>query len=116
MRRRDQRHREQPSLFDSDAKCGVDSGPPAEPAIEPIDPNVIERDAARLIGQNRAIIERLARGPATNDELARLSRKYTSRISDVRRFLEQRGHTIVCDRGVGGLNTYRIVSTHRMEA
>lgn len=40
---------------------------------------------ARLGGQCLAIVERLKQGPATNDELSVISRKYTSRISDLRK-------------------------------
>ncbi|NLX57310.1 MAG: hypothetical protein GXY58_19545 [Planctomycetaceae bacterium] len=43
---------------------------------------IVERP--RLTGQNAAILERLKRGPATNRELAAISLKYTSRISDLR--------------------------------
>jgi len=38
----------------------------------------------RLSGQNAAILQRLQQGPATNQELAQMSLKYTSRISDLR--------------------------------
>ena len=41
-------------------------------------------EIARLSNQCRAILERLQRGPATNNELAAISRKYTGRISDLR--------------------------------
>lgn len=74
------------------------------PNFPPRDPNVLEADKPRLSGQNSAILERLKRGPATNDELIRLSRKYTSRISDLR----DAGFKINCKRGVGGLNTYTL--------
>jgi len=39
----------------------------------------------RLSGQNGDILARLQHGPATNFELAQLSIKYTSRISDLRK-------------------------------
>lgn len=75
----------------------------------PIDPNVHASDVDRLTGQNAAILQRLERGPAFNDELARISIKYTSRISDVRRYLHPSGRTIQCERREGGRNLYRIV-------
>lgn len=100
MNRRDQAYRDQPTLFDP---------PPPQSGPAVIDPNVRESDRDRLTGQNASVMERLESGPATNDELARISRKYTSRISDVRRYLERHGRTIECIRGDGGLNTCRIV-------
>ena len=38
----------------------------------------------RLSRQCAAILARLEQGPATNDELSRIARKYTGRISDLR--------------------------------
>lgn len=38
----------------------------------------------RVSGQSLAILRRLQQGPATNRELAGISLKYTSRISDLR--------------------------------
>jgi hypothetical protein len=58
----------------------------------------------RLRGQNAAILQRLQQGPATNAELARISLKYTSRISDIR----AAGYKIVCRFGDGGLNSYSL--------
>lgn len=52
--------------------------------IPPIDPHVDRRDVPRLSRQCALIVERLRRGPATNDELSAIARKYTSRISDIR--------------------------------
>lgn len=71
----------------------------------PIDPNVRAEDVPRLTGQTAAIVERLKQGPATNMELAGLSLKYTSRLSDAR----AAGYTIVCKRLAGGLTEYRLV-------
>lgn len=50
----------------------------------PRDPNVTETEELRLKGQNLRILERLQEGPASNKELAQISLKYTSRISDLR--------------------------------
>lgn len=44
-------------------------------------------DVPRLAGQAGIILERLRCGPATNRELSDISLKYTSRISDIRRYL-----------------------------
>ena len=77
----------------------------------PIDPHVEAADVPRLTGQNAAILARLERGPATNSELAGIALKYTSRLSDVRAAVARNGFAIVCDRGEGGLNTYRLVKT-----
>lgn len=80
------------TLFDSPRK------------LSPTDPHVAAADAPRLSGQNAAILERLRRGPATNDELIRISRKYTSRTSDLRKH----GFKITCERLDGGLTPYRL--------
>jgi len=84
----------QKSLFD------VPTGLPAT------DPNCDARDMVRLAGQNAAILERLRTAAATNAELAGISLKYTSRISDLRKA----GFTIRCVRGEGGANWYRLES------
>ena len=63
---------EQLSLFDQ------------PPRLPPRDTHVEREERPRLTGQNLAILERLERGPATNRELAKISLKYTSRVSDLR--------------------------------
>ena len=65
---------------------------------------VVPDDLRRLSGQNLAILERLQRGPATNRELAALSLKYTSRISDLR----AAGYDVQAERHEGGLTIYRL--------
>jgi len=72
--------------------------------IRPNDPRVRRADKPRLTGQNGAILARLICGPATNAELAEISLKYTSRISDLR----AAGYTVSCEHGPNGLNTYRL--------
>lgn len=52
--------------------------------IKPCDPTVTKAAAPRLSRQCREILARLREGSATNTELAIISRKYTSRISDLR--------------------------------
>ena len=74
------------------------------------DPNTRDEDDDRLAGQNLQIYELLIlHGQMSNRELSNISLKYTSRISDIRRWLEKRGQTITCIRGTGGLNYYEIV-------
>ena len=81
-----------------------------EPEILVSDPNTLDSDDDRLAGQNLKIYDLLIfHGQMSNKELANISLKYTSRISDIRRFLEKRGQTIKCIRGTGGLNFYTIV-------
>lgn len=112
MDRRDKHCIEQPTLFDPPAPK------PSEPLVGPIetiDPNVHPDDGHRLRGQNARVLALLEERPATNDELIKIGRKYTSRISDVRKFLNRGGRTIECIRGEGGLNTYRIVELKRHE-
>lgn len=49
----------------------------------PRDTRVTEpEEVRRLSGQNLRILKRLQHGPATNRELAQISLKYTSRLSD----------------------------------
>lgn len=52
--------------------------------LTPIDTHLVRVEKPRLSRQNQAILERLRRGSATNDELIRIARKYTARISDLR--------------------------------
>ncbi len=66
----------------------------------------------RLRGQNAKILARLRRGKASNTELAIYSLKYTSRISDIRAHLKERGETIKCTRGEGGICWYEIVKVN----
>ena len=77
-----------------------------QPSLRPRDPHIHAADVRRLTGQNAVILRRLQRGPATNDELIGISRKYTSRISDLR----AAGHRITCERQGGGLTVYRLES------
>lgn len=63
----------QPDLFD------------APPAFSPCDPTVPAEARPRLSRQCRAIVDRLAQGPALNTELASIALKYTSRLSDIRK-------------------------------
>jgi hypothetical protein len=63
-------------------------------------------DKKRLTGQCAAILARLECGSATNVELASMSLKYTSRLSDLR----AAGHVIECERKAGGLSVYRLVT------
>lgn len=67
-------------------------------------------DLARFVGQNRAILERLSRGPCTNRELSGIALKYTGRILELR----QAGVDIRCERRPGGLCWYSLaVSTQK---
>lgn len=55
------------------------------PPPAPSDTHVTDRvEQKRLTGQNAKILARLQQGPATNRELAAISLKYTSRLSDIR--------------------------------
>lgn len=73
--------------------------------LVPRDTHVTEpADVRRLGSQNAAILERLQRGPCTNVELARLSLKYTSRVSDLRKA----GYVVDAKRMPGGLTIYTL--------
>lgn len=62
----------QPSLFDP-------------PPIKHADPNLDKREVRRVGGQCLKMLRCFLDGPASNDELSRIGRKYTSRISDLRK-------------------------------
>jgi hypothetical protein len=65
--------------------------PADEPMVIPSDTHVTEpTEIARLSSQNQQVLVRLQQRPATNRELATISLKYTSRISDLR----EAGHRI----------------------
>lgn len=66
------------------------------------------QDRKRLSGQNAAVLARLRQGPATNAELAGISLKYTSRISDLR----DAGFVIRSVRVGGGTWRYSIQEHH----
>jgi hypothetical protein len=51
------------------------------------------------------MLARLQKGAATNVELAGISLKYTSRLSDLR----QLGHQIDCEKRSNGVSVYRLV-------
>ena len=51
----------------------------------PYDPPVHKDAKPRLSRQCKMIVNRLKAGSAYNGELAKISRKYTSRISDIRK-------------------------------
>lgn len=82
----------------------------ASPPIASRTDPATSHEAARKVeprrgGQMAAILERLRGGPATNVELALISLKYTSRISDLR----AAGHDVVCERqGADGVCVYRL--------
>ncbi len=65
----------------------------------------LDADAPRLDSQCDRMLARLQKGPATNVELAGISLKYTSRITDLR----QLGHTIECEKRKNGMSVYRLV-------
>lgn len=95
-----------PGLFDR----------PAETAAEPTPPPVIRphyadaADVPRLAGQNAAILELLRLGPVDNDRLAKVARKYTGRISEIREWLQRHeGKTISAERVSRGRWIYRLV-------
>jgi len=53
--------------------------------VIPYDPPVHRDARPRLSRQCAMIVARLKRGPAFTGELAKISRKYTGRISDIRK-------------------------------
>jgi hypothetical protein len=76
--------------------------------LPPVDTHVqVPTEIKRLSGQNAAILNRLQAGPASNHELAALSLKYTSRVSDLR----AAGYDVrVVERDyASGLTMYRLL-------
>lgn len=61
-------------------------------------------DRKRLSAQCATILAALRAGPLTVDELSRIARKYTGRISDLR----AAGHRVTCHRVEGGNNVYTL--------
>lgn len=63
-------------------------------------------ERVRLSRQCQAILERLRLGNVTNDELAKIARKYTNRVSELR----QAGYAIECYEHdyETGLTRYRL--------
>lgn len=92
-------------LLDFDESTSKPKTKPAKPSLKPRDPSVTKSDKPRLVGQNATILAMLQEGPKTNRELAEVSLKYTSRISDLR----QHGYTIVNERLDEGLTLYKLV-------
>jgi len=74
------------------------------------DPNTRDEDDDRLAGQNLKIYHLLVVLVfITNVHLSKISLKYTSRISDIRKWLkENKNQTVKCTYGKGGLNWYSI--------
>ena len=85
---------------------------PCARATDPIQSRVsawLLEVSGRRDTQAGRILERLARGPATNVELADIALKYTGRVSDLR----HEGWEIECEtRRADGLTVYRL---HGME-
>lgn len=93
----------QPAMrFDTDAW----DVPPTMPRPHVAD----DTEAARLSGQNAQILALLEKRPASNDELSRIARKYTSRLSEIRAWLKPQGKDVlIVDRDHGtGLVYYAI--------
>ena len=75
------------------------------PTLRPTDPSVAPDDVPRLTGQCARLLAMLQRGPVRNTEMMACGMfKYTSRISDLRRY----GYRIVCEPQGGGLSLYRL--------
>lgn len=84
--------------------------------MQPKDSHVLQpAEVRRLTGQNARVYARLAVGPATRRELAHYALNVTGRISDIRKYLEPKGQTVVCDEQPNGLSVYRIVDLPKPE-
>jgi hypothetical protein len=70
----------------------------------PPTPGPPAQDRERLGRQCQAVLDRLRRGPTSNYDLALISLKYTSRISDLR----AKGYTITATEQGQGLFFYTL--------
>lgn len=70
--------------------------------------NVPEADKQRLSRQCQVILDMLQVAPRLNVELAAVSLKYTSRVSDLR----AAGYDVVCERIEDGVTMYRLGGRH----
>ncbi len=75
-------------------------------AIPPRDPNVPEAAKPRLSRQSVEILKRLLEGPATNQDLTKVSHRFGARIYDLRKA----GYAIECydEDHASGLAWYRL--------
>lgn len=94
----------QPTLFDY-----VESKKLSPPIAERNE-KLTTDDRLRLSSQNGLILERLQRGPATGPELMNIAKamNISARISNVRKYLEERGQTVASRRIDGGVWEYTI--------
>ena len=76
--------------------------PKPTPAIEP---NIEVAHRSRLSGQNKQVIERLKRGPATNRELNEIVFRYSARIFELR----GHGYDITTTQVKAGLWRYELI-------
>jgi hypothetical protein len=76
-----------------------------EPEIELADTRLSESEKRRLSKQCRHILSMLRERRRTNVELAKVSLKYTSRISD----LQKSGYDVRLVGKSGGVTTYELV-------
>lgn len=74
-----------------------------------VNATVDPRDAPRLSAQCAEILAMLREHKRTNVELAAISLKYTSRLSEVRKYLRALGEELKGTRGEQGIWTYEIV-------
>jgi hypothetical protein len=94
------------------ADCGTGVAVTQLELVPVVDSHVTDvAEQSRLTGQSARILSRLEQGPATNRELAEISLKYTSRVSDVRAYLKDKGRNVkVFDRDYAtGLVWYGLV-------
>lgn len=83
--------------------------------LPPTSPKVPEEDKQRLRGQNATILAMLREKPRTNAELVQVAAKYTSRISEVRAWVEARGGTLDNRKIGGGLTIYTLTEGRRCQ-
>ena len=69
------------------------------------DPNIEIAGRPRLAGQNKQILERLKRGPATNRELNEIVFRYSARIFELREV----GYNITTTQVKAGLWRYELI-------
>ena len=88
-----------------------------------LNPSVETADENRLSAQAREIYHILILenqqtrklNRISTSELSSMACQYNARIWEIRRHLEKRGFTVVCEKGEGGENWYQIITIEKAE-
>lgn len=62
----------------------------------------------RLKGMALKVYVRLLNGPATNVDLSKICLSYSSRLSDVRKYVKNYGYVVICSYVERGIFSYEL--------